>query len=191
VRRNWLAAAIVAAVVVIVAAVVIARVADDDSGSLDTTAWADSVCSSLSDWQSSIASLADVSGTLSRDSLREKLDDADAATEKLVADLRDLGAPDTAAGDELEQELDSAADELETSYESLKEGAQEALDTDSPTDFLRALADLAPDVQGLLTTIATTIDTLENSDAAEASRDEIRQAFEDADSCQDLGAGED
>ncbi len=194
-RRNWLVAALVAVIVVIVvivAAVVIVRVTDEDSGNPETSAWADSVCSSIATWRSSITSLADVSeGTLSRDALRERLDDAQAATEELVTELKDLGPPDTEAGDELEQELDAAADDLETSYENLQAGAEEALDTDSPTDFLRALADLAPDFQTLLTSIATTIDTLESTDVAGESSDEVRQAFEDSDECQALRSEED
>jgi hypothetical protein len=192
VRRNWLVAAVVAAIVVVIAAVVIMRVSDDeDSGSIDTTAWASSVCTSISDWRSSLSSLADVSGdTLSRDSLREKLDDAQQATDDLVAELKGLGRPDTDAGQQLEQELDTAADDLESSYENLKTGVQDALDTDSPTAFLQALADLAPDAQSLLTTASTTIETLENTDAAGESADEVRQAFEDSASCQEL-TGED
>jgi hypothetical protein len=192
VRRNWLVAALVAVIVVIVAAVVIVRVTDEDSGNLETSAWADSVCTSIADWRSSITSLADVSeGGLSRDSLRERLDDAQAATEELVTELNDLGPPDTEAGDELERELDAAAANLETSYENLQTGAEDALDSDSPTDFLRALADLAPDFQTLLTSIATTIDTLESTDVAGESSDEVRQAFEDSDECQALRSEED
>jgi ABC-type transporter Mla subunit MlaD len=192
VRRNWLLAALVAVIAVIVAAVVIVRATDEDSGNLETSAWADSVCTSIADWRSSITSLADVSeGTLSRDSLRERLDDAQAATEELVSDLRDLDPPQTEAGDELEQELDAAADEFETSFENLKTRGEEALDTDSTAEFLRALADLAPDAQGLLTSVATIIDTLESTNVPEESRDEVRQAFEDSEQCQALRSEED
>jgi hypothetical protein len=193
-RRNWLVAAAVAAIVVVIAAVVIMRVTDDDesSANVSTATWASSVCTNISDWESSISSLADVSGeTLDRDSLSEKLDDAQQATETLVTNLKELGRPDTESGQQLQQELETAADDLESSWENLKAGAQDALDADSATAFLQALADLAPDVQSLLTTASTTLDTLENADVADESADEVQQAFEDSASCQELRSDDD
>ena len=177
---------------VVVAVIVVVRVSDDDSGSPETAAWADSVCSTVADWRSSIASLADISGgALSKDTFRERLDDAQEATNTLLEELRDLGPPDTEAGALLEQELESATDELESSYENLKAGAEEAIDTEGTADFLRALANLAPDFQTLLTSISTMIDTLQSTDVAGASADEVRQAFEDSESCRELRSDED
>jgi hypothetical protein len=193
VPSNRLLAALAAAIAaIVVAVIVVVRVTDDDSGSSDTAAWADSVCSTVADWRSSITSLADISaGTLSRDTLREKLDDAQDATETLVQKLRDLGPPDTEAGSALEQALDSAADDLESSYENLRSGAEEAIETEGTANFLRALANLAPDFQGLLTSISTMIDTLESSEVAGDSADEVRAAFEDSDRCRELRSDED
>lgn len=186
-RRNWLVAAIVIGIAVVVLAAVIARVTEDDSGSPDTSAWASSVCTSLSDWQSSITALADVSGgELTKESLGEKLDTAQTATEQLVTELKDLGPPDLEAGDELKQQLDTAADGLETSYELLKSGAQDALDADSPTAFLQALAALAPEFQNLLDQIRATVTDLENANVAEDAKTELQQAFADSESCQAL-----
>ena len=122
----------------IAAAVLVARLTDDESGSISTTAWADSVCTSLSDWRSSINSLADVSGgPLTPESLREKLGEADTATEQLVTELKDLGPPDLEAGKDVEQALDDSAAGLQASYESLKAGVQAAADADTPAAFLR------------------------------------------------------
>jgi len=187
VRRNWLAAAIVLGIAVVVLAAVIARVTEDDSGPLSATAWADSVCTSLSDWRSSITALADVSGgELTKESLEEKLDTAQTATEQLVTELKDLGPPDLEAGDELKQQLDTAADGLESSYESLKSGAQDALDADSPAAFLQGLAALAPEFQKLLDQVRTTVTDLQNANVAEDAKAELQQAFADAESCQAL-----
>jgi hypothetical protein len=186
VRRNWLIAAIVVVIVVIVAAVVIAR-GKDDSGNPDAAAWADSVCTSISDWRSSISSLADVSGaTLTKESLQQRLDDADAATQQLITELKDLGAPDLEAGDQLKQQLDSDADNLQSSYDSLKSAAQEALDADSTTSFLTALADLATPFQALANQINTTIQDLQNANVGDDAKAELQQAFDDSPSCQQL-----
>jgi len=187
VRRNWLVAAIVIGIAVVVLAAVIARVTEDDSGSPDTSAWASSVCTSLSDWQSSITALADVSGgELTKESLGEKLDTAETATEQLVTELKDLGPPDLEAGEELKQQLDAAADDLGASYESLKSGAQDALDADSPAAFLQALAALAPEFQNLLDQVRSTVTDLENANVVEDAKAELQQAFADAESCQAL-----
>src|SRR5439155_109496 len=83
---------------------------------------------SLSDWRTSITSLANVStGTLTRDAVREKLTDAQVATEQLITDLKDIGPPETASGTQLKQQLQQSGDEREQSYEDLKSGAQGTL----------------------------------------------------------------
>jgi hypothetical protein len=187
VRRNWLLVAIVVGIAAIVLAAVL--VTEDDSGSVDTAAWADSVCSDLVDWRSSITALADVSGgTLTSESLREKLDEAQTATEDLIAELRDLGPPDLESGDELEQQLDSAADGLESSYESLASQAQDAADAETPAAFLQALAALAPQSQSFLDQIQSTATDLQNADVSEDAKAELEQAFSESESCQALTA---
>jgi hypothetical protein len=189
VRRNWLVAAAVVGVAVIVIAAVLGRVNDDDSGSVDTATWAESVCASLVDWRSSITSLADVSGeTLTPELLGEKLDDAEAATDELVTELEDLGPPDLEAGDQVEQALDDAVGGLRTSYASLQAQAQDAVGAESPTEFLQALAALAPEFQSLLNQIRDTVASLQSASLFGEASAELEQAFASAGSCQELQA---
>lgn len=186
-RRNWLLAGVVVVIVAIAAAVLVIRLTDGEGGSLSTTAWADSVCMSLADWRSSITSLADVSGgTLTRDTLRQKLGDADRATQQLVTELKDLGPPDLEAGADVEQALDDAGTGLQASYRSLKAGAEEAADADTPAAFLQALAALAPDFQGLLDQIGETTAALQSASLFGQSSADLERAFSDAESCQAL-----
>lgn len=191
-RRTWL---LVAAAVVVVAAIVIAVVLVRNSKSESTpstTQWAGQVCTSLDKWRSSITSLASVSGaTLDRDTLREKLTDAQVATEQLITDLKNIGAPETTSGTKLKQQLEASGDQLDSSYENLKSGAQKALDATSTVDFLRNLAALAPDFQKLLNEVSTTIETLQSSNVAGDSVDEVRQGFENAESCKKLRSEQD
>ena len=186
-RRNWFIAAIVIGVVAIVVAAVAMRLSDDDSGAPQSTAdWAESVCTDLSDWRDSITSLADVSGqTLTPDLLREKLDTADSATTTLVSELRDLGPPDLAAGDELQQELQSSVDDLQSSYDDLKTAADEAADAGG-AEFLQQLAGLATQFSSFVTAIQSTVDTLRNANVGAESKAELQQAFDDAPACQSL-----
>lgn len=192
-RQVWILAAIAAVVVVGVVVAVVVVASNDDNGNPDATAWASSVCSSIDDWRMSITSLAEVSGgTLTKDSLREKLDDADAATQDLVTELKDLGAPDLEAGDALDRRLDADADSLQSSYDSLKSKAQDALDAGGTTEFLSALAALATPFQNLVNQISTTLEDLRGADDVSAdARAELQQAFDDADSCQKLRSEQD
>ena len=146
------------------------------------------MCTSLSDWRDSITSLADSGGEpLTADTLRDKLGEAEDATSELVTQLRDLGPPDLEAGDELQQQLDESAAELESRFDALKESAEAAADA-PPSEFLQQLAGLASDFAALQTAISTTVSSLENANVAEESKAELQQAFADAPSCQSLQA---
>jgi methyl-accepting chemotaxis protein len=128
-------------------------------------------------------------GTLTKDSLQQKLDDAKSATDTLVSQLQDLGKPDVAASDELQQQLDSSADQLKASYQSLQSQAQDALSADSPAEFLQGLAKLAPQFGQLLDQIQKTVAELRSSNAAGDAKSELQQAFDGSDSCQSLRSG--
>ena len=189
-RNKWFIAAIVIGLAAIVIAVVASKLKDNGSDTMSTADWASAVCTDVGEWKSSITSLADVSsGSLTKDSLQQKLDDAKSATDTLVSQLKDLGKPDLAASDELQQQLDSSADQLQASYQSLQSQAQDALSADNPAAFLQGLAKLAPQFGQLLNEIKTTIENLRSSDAAGSAKTELQQAFDDSASCQNLRAG--
>lgn len=184
-RRNWLIAVLVVVAAAAVIAVLVVRSSDDGSDDLET--WAGTVCENVADWRTSVLALADVGGGLDAESLRERIDDAEAATEELVSDLRDLGAPDVDSGDELQEELEATVDGLESEYDALRADAQEALDATTPTAFLQALASLAPRFQSLLEGAATFIEELERApDVAADTRAELAAAFDDAEACREL-----
>jgi hypothetical protein len=171
----------------IAVAALVMQLTDDDGQQMSPTAWADSVCTSLSTWRSAITAISDVSGeTLTPESLRQSLADATTATETLVADLQQLGPPDLAAGDELKQQLDSAASEIQSSFDALKQGAEDAAGAGSPADFIQGLAALAPRFQALLDTVSATVDDLQSADVAGDARDELQAAFASTSSCQQL-----
>jgi hypothetical protein len=187
VRRNWFIAAVVIGIAAIVIAAIAMRLSDDD-GPQTTEEWASEVCTSLSDWRESITSLADVDGEpLTADTLRDKLGEAEDATSDLVTQLRDLGPPDLEEGDELQQQLDESAEELESRFDDLKESAEAVADAPA-SEFLQQLAGLASDFAALQTAISTTVSALENANVAADSKAELQQAFADAPSCQSLQA---
>jgi flagellar biosynthesis chaperone FliJ len=191
-RRTWLiAGAVVVVVAVVIAAVVLVKNSRSESSPSSTTQWAGEVCTSLSKWRTSITSLASISGVPSQDDLRKKLTDAQVATEQLITDLKNIGPPKTTSGEKLRQQLQEQGNDLEQSYEKVKAGAQNALDASSTADFLQRLGAVLPDFQKLLNDVSTTIDTLESSNVAGESADEVKQGFEDADSCKELRSQQD
>jgi hypothetical protein len=187
VRRNWFIAAIVIGVLAIVIAAVVMRLTEDDP---ETTAdWADSVCTSLSDWRSSIVSLADPGDEpLTAETLRDRLDQADDATSDLVDELRDLGPPDLDSGDEVQQALDSAAAGLAASYADVQSAAEDAADADDQAEFLAALADIADDFAELADQAGDIVATLQAASLFGDASAELEQAFAASDSCQALRA---
>lgn len=186
-RRNWFVWAIVVGVASIAVAALIMRLTADDESSPTTTEWAGSVCTSLATWKTSIESLADVSsGTLNAETLELKIDDAQAATQTLVTELKDLGSPDLDSGDELQQQLSSVADEIQADVDMLKQGAEQASEAGSTQEFLSELAALAPQFQALLEQVSTAIAELQDANVAEDAKAELQAAFADAESCQQL-----
>jgi hypothetical protein len=181
---------LIALAAVIAAGAIVAVVAlrsNDDNGRPSAASWANSVCSDIDEWRTSIASLADISGgTLSRDSLRQKIADGRAATDRLVTKLRDLGPPDLESGDQLKDKLNTDADDLRSGYDALSSKAQDALDASSVTGFLSALAALATPFQNLVNLISTTIQDLRNANVSADARTELQQAFDNADACKKL-----
>jgi hypothetical protein len=185
VRRNWFIAAIVLGVVAIVIAVVAMRASDDSPET--TTDWADSVCTSLSDWRESMAALAGEGGEpLSAETLRDRLDEAESATTQLVTELHQLGPPDVADGDEVEEALDDATAGLEESFEELRVAAEDAADAENPQDLLAALPGLADDFRNLVGQVPEFVATLQSASLFGEASAELEQAFAAAPSCQAL-----
>ena len=186
-RRGWLIAAVVVGVLVIVGAVVAARLADDDFTSVDTSEWAGSVCTSLSEWQASLEGLVTGGdGAPSVESLEEALDDARSATDDLVQDLHRLGPPDLDTGDEVEDALDDSVDGLRESYDELDSAARDALDAGSPAEALQQLAALAPQAQALVEQAREIVASLQSASLFGEASAELEQAFASADPCQQL-----
>jgi hypothetical protein len=182
-----LIAAVVLGILAIVIAALAMRLSDDDP---ETTAeWADSVCTSLADWRSSIAALADVGGApLTADTLGDRLDEAEDATRTLVTDLQELGPPDVTDGEEVEQALDDATAGLDERFEELQAAADDAADASSQSEFLAALAGLPDDFRALLEQAGDLVATLRSASLFGEASAELEQAFSNSASCRSLQA---
>ena len=160
---------------------------DDDSSSESATGgapeeWADGFCSALATWtddlEAAAESLTDVS-SLSEEGIRQAADDAASATEALAESMRDLGAPDTSSGDQVETAVESLTTELESGVQEIQTAVE---DVSSLADVPAALGTVTTALGELGTDVGTALQTIGDADAS----GELETAFEDADSCGEL-----
>jgi hypothetical protein len=155
----------------------------DDGGS-SATEWADGVCSAITDWSDSLESTTQSlrSGSLSEDELRSAVDDFESATNDFVDDLRGLGTPETEAGQEAKESVDQLADDVDEGVSRIESAVDDASDGSGVGEVITAIGtSLATMGQQLSATFAR----LQQLDP----QGELEQAFNDADSCDELRSG--
>jgi gas vesicle protein len=156
---------------------------DDDGGSDGTSAteWADGVCSAISDWTGSIKEATDSlqGGNLSESSLKSAGNDISDATSTFVDDLKGLGKPDTESGDKAKESLDQLGDDIDENVDKIKGAAD---DVNSAGSAAQAFSTVSAALTSMSQAISSTFQELEQADVG----DELKKAFEDADSCKEL-----
>ena len=184
-RSNLLSRRSVLAAAVAVAALLAAGCgsSSDSSDASPTSEWADGLCSAISTWKSSVASIGDTvtEGGLSKDSLTSAVDDARSSTETFISDLEGLGRPDTEAGQQAKDSIDQLAADLRTEVATV----EEALDGASGVaGILAAVPTISSALGAMGTDVTSTLSELESLDA----KSEIESAFEASSSCNGLTA---
>jgi hypothetical protein len=171
---------------IIVLALVAAGCGGGEGSSAEEEAWANEVCTSIASWRTEVQTIAtDAAQAVTepgatRDTVEGAIDDGLQATETLLEDLRGAVPPDTSEGDEAKAAVDaflddvsSANDEVESALADLPEGA--------------GLAAIVAELSGLATSLQTTV---ESGRALVTELTELggtmQEAFENADSCQEL-----
>jgi septal ring factor EnvC (AmiA/AmiB activator) len=147
--------------------------------------WAGDICSTVSDWQDKVEqSAADVreavqspgAGTLAAidAEVREIID----ATDNLGDDLRDLEPPDTEAGDQAKQEIETLAVQLEATATNIRETFDDLPDDAGISEVANALEPLIPTIQSLVASASNTFTAVKESGS------ELKEGFDNADSCE-------
>jgi hypothetical protein len=177
------------AVVVLAAAIVVAAGCGGGSSSGGTgtessaTAaddWANGVCQAFNDWNSSITEAAQsVTDNPTEDGIKTAGEDVRSATETLSDDLKGLGRPDTESGQEAKDAIDQLAASLETSMQKISDAIDNASGT---SGLVTAASTIATTLTEMGSQVSTTGQQLEDIDA----QGELRDAFEQADSCAGL-----
>lgn len=160
-------------------------------GSSDTTAsssggtpaaeWAGGICSAVDTWKTSVSASIDQvkSGNLTKEALVTAANDAKAATEILVTDLANLGAPDIEAGQKAKDTVSTLSGELQDEITSI----QDAIDT---TSGASGLISTVSAITATLTTVQTQLSTALSELKSVDAKGELDDAFSQADSCSGL-----
>ena len=155
---------------------------DESSGQTATEEWASSVCSAVTTWKSDLDQaaqpLTDLS-SLSEESIRQAADDAKSATETLADSLKGLGRPDTSSGEQVENAVNDLATELESSAKEIETAVE---GVSSLADVSSAVGTVTTTLTALGTTADSAVQTLEDADVS----GELKTAFDEADSCDEL-----
>lgn len=148
--------------------------------------WAGEVCEAVGSWQTELQQIFDdiqaqvTSGDVTVEAIRSGIDQGATATDELVSTLKGLGPPETEAGQQAQQQLETQADQISQVVNDVK-ATVDSLGEASVTEVLGALAGVAGKIQGTLSDTAATVD-----DFRASADDEIRQGFENAPACQEL-----
>jgi chorismate synthase len=173
--RRFVAAVALSAVLAVVVA---------GCGASAEEKWAGSVCSDVADWKSQVQKASDdvktqlqspQAGTLA--AINTDVRSAVDATQQLATDLKATKAPDTDAGTQAKQQIDSLASQLDTTVTKAKQTVDSVPQGAGLVETAQKLAPLASDLSSLLASASSTLSSVQ------ASASEIKSGFDNADSC--------
>jgi hypothetical protein len=163
---------LLAVVLALVAAPVLGGCGGDEESASEQ--WAGDVCNELGTWatgvEEAIRSLTADALSLDQAGVQLAVDQVKESTDDLVDGLRDLGRPETEAGEQARSELDELGTQLREQLDEV-EAAADAGSLALPT-VTAALAAAA-------SAVTSAFESLRSLDAGE----ELRDAFDDAGSC--------
>jgi hypothetical protein len=154
---------------------------DDGSDTTSPSDWADTLCTDLSEWQSSLTSVASSfgGGNLSQEAVQNAANDVADATETLVGNLQDLGRPDTEAGQEAQDTVNQLADELQTGIGEIERAAE---GVSSAADVPQAVSTVRETLMAMGNELSSTFTSLEQLEP----QGELRSALQQSGACTDL-----
>jgi hypothetical protein len=169
----------IAAVVATLALAVAATGCGGDDSNDATQQWADSVCTDLNTWvtslQSTVKGLTDKGLSIQKSDIQASVDQAKTDTDELVNSLNALGPPDTEAAQQAKSELDDLGKELQQQVETVQSAAAANGST------LQLAQTVASAASAAAAAAKSTFDSIKSIDTGE-----LKSAFEDSDACKTL-----
>jgi hypothetical protein len=174
------------ALVVLITAVAAAGCGGGKSSSSSNTSspddWANGLCSALVAWTNSVKSATgSLKAGVSKGSLESATGDIKTASNTLVTDLKDLGKPDTKAG----QQAKDAADQLSGEIEQDVKNMQNAVDKTSATGVVAAASSVATTLTTMGSQIGSAASKIGDADVG----GELKKAFQNSSACKKLASG--
>ena len=145
-----------------------------------TETWASGVCSSITTWQAAIKSAAgSVKSDPTKSGLQTAAGDAKSATETLASDLKELGKPDTPAGQQAQDSLDQLSTSLQQNVTTIEDAVKGA---SGVSGVLTAVPTVTATFATMGTEVKTTFTDLQGLDA----KGELKSAFTSSSACDSL-----
>lgn len=143
--------------------------------------WANSVCSAITTWTSSVRQTGDSlrNGNVNKDSLNKAVDEFQSSTKQFADDLKGLGRPDTDSGQKAQASVEKLAGEVKTDANKIK---SEVKGASGLSGYQKALANVGVTLTQMGEQVSTTFAELGNIDA----KGELESAFKKADKCSSL-----
>ena len=172
------------AAVVLTLGLVAAGCGGSKSDTTPTEKWAGDLCSAVNTWRTSITSIVSSvqQNGVTKDSLKNALDQAKSDTKKLTDDLKSLGRPNTEAGDEAQADVDQLATELDDGLAKVGDAVDNASGTQG---MLSAVSVIGGTLSTMAQQFRTTLTALEGLGEGQK---EIKQAFQTVPACKELTA---
>jgi methyl-accepting chemotaxis protein len=168
------------ALVPVVVAVVLASGCGDSSNTSSATDWADNLCSALATWTSSVKSTANsLKANPSKESLKSAAGDIKSASDTLVDDLKDLGKPDTKAGQDAKDAVDQLSSEIEDDVQEMQSAVDKASGAQGVVTAASSVSATLSKMGDQINSAASKLDDVDPGG-------ELKQAFQDASACKSL-----
>jgi hypothetical protein len=165
-------------------ALVAAGCGGDDQDVSASTQWAGDLCTAVNTWRSSISStMSTLTQNPSRDGFEQAANDAKDSTETLIDTVRDLGSPGTESGDEAQSAVESLANDLQSDVDTIQDAVSEVSGVQGLLDAVSTVSATVAKISSQLSSTASDLSALRDVD------DELRQSFEDAESCDGVVPG--
>ena len=148
-----------------------------------TNQWADSVCSDLVTWTTTVKSLASsIKASPTKAGLQDAVTQAEDATKTLGSSLKSLGKPDSSVGQQAKADLSSLADELQADVDKIKSSVNGA---SGASGTLSAISVGSATLVTMGQQVSATFADLQKLDA----KGELEKAFSSSSSCKQLTSG--
>jgi hypothetical protein len=146
-----------------------------------TADWTNGVCTAVDTWATSVKSSVNsiTGGNISKSAIQSAGNDMQSATETLQSDLKALGKPDTASGQQAKDSIDHLSSDLKTDADSIKAAVD---NVSGITGALTAASTVTSTLGTMKTQVTSTYNDLKQLDAG----GELQTAFDQSSACTKL-----